>query len=382
MKKKDKKQKLPKKFKRLFWCAAICGIGLGTFLQIKYPDVMDAFREFGIINVYLYLTLALLTHIFLHEAAHVIGGVLTGYKVLAIGLFHFQITFLNRRIALKRYSVPGAAGYCIMVPPELKNGTYPFVLTLLGGCLMNFILAILFGSMLFLKGKSFAFYFYCLMMTVFGLISTVTNLIPKAGMGASTDGRKLCAMLKSEKERSAFYTLNKVSEALFHGICLKDMPEEWFSVPSDEDMKNHLLSGIGVNTAARMLEQGRTEEADRLIAHFLSIPSGITDSQRYELTCHRLCAEILGENRPAVIEQLYTDKLTAYMKKAGSTITVMQTQYMYALLVEQSQRKADQVLTKFDKITKRYPFPQNVEACRSLFAKAREKAETEAVNHG
>ena len=87
------------------------------------------------------IAIGLYLNIILHEAGHLIGGLLTGYRFAAFNVFNLSIIKENGNLAVKKYGVPGASGLCVLSPPDMKKGTYPFKLYISSGFLMNFLVS-------------------------------------------------------------------------------------------------------------------------------------------------------------------------------------------------------------------------------------------------
>jgi len=71
------------------------------------------------------LIIGMLLNIILHEAGHLIGGLLTGYRFAAFCVFKLTIMKDNGKLAVKKCGVPGTSGFCVTSPPDMRNGTYP-----------------------------------------------------------------------------------------------------------------------------------------------------------------------------------------------------------------------------------------------------------------
>ena len=48
------------------------------------------------------------------------------------------------------------------------------------------------------------------------------------------------------------------------------------------------------------------------------------------------------------------------------TPSVIRSEYAYAVLAEKDEKKAEKLLARFEKVTKTYPYPQEIEAEREL----------------
>ena len=71
-----------------------------------------------------------------HELGHLIAGLLTGYRFVSFRIFSFMLVRSEGKWKIRRMSVPGTGGQCLMAPPRKKNGYYPFALYNLGGILL------------------------------------------------------------------------------------------------------------------------------------------------------------------------------------------------------------------------------------------------------
>ena len=60
-------------------------------------------------------------HIIIHEAGHMVLGLLTGYSFVSFRIFSFMWVNDNGHIRFTRYKVNFAPGQCIMLPPSLDE---------------------------------------------------------------------------------------------------------------------------------------------------------------------------------------------------------------------------------------------------------------------
>ena len=84
---------------------------------------------------------AVFLHIALHETGHLIAGKISGYGFVSIRIFTMTFIKVNGKLKVKRFSMPGTLGQCLMSPPEPKDGKFPYFFYNLGGSLINFITA-------------------------------------------------------------------------------------------------------------------------------------------------------------------------------------------------------------------------------------------------
>jgi len=165
------------------------------------------------------------------------------------------------------------------------------------------------------------------------------------------------------------------------GVRLKNMPESWFAVPSDESMKNGITASSAVFACNRLMDMHRFSEADALMARILSPEIGLIDLYRMMLVCDRMYVELISENRPDIIEGMRTSDQMKLMKSMKNNPSVLRTEYAYALLAEKNAAKAREIEKQFEKSSKSYPYPNEIEAERELLLIVNEIAEDAEVSN-
>ena len=253
-----------------------------------------------------------------------------------------------------------------MAPPEFKDGTIPVVMYNLGGCIMNLICSAAFFALYLLVDRGSYLSVFSLLMIVIGVVVALMNGIPMRMGTVDNDGYNAYSLRKNTDAMHAFWFQMKVNEQLSRGIRLKDMPKEWFELPIDEAMKNSMIATQGVFICNRLMDQHRFEEADQLMGHLLAIESGMIGIHRSLLICDRMYCELIQDNRQEVLEQMYDADQKKFMKSMKKFPTVVRTEYVYALLAEKDCSKADTILALFEKISKTYPYPSDIQSEREL----------------
>ena len=54
----------------------------------------------------------------------------------------------------------------------------------------------------------------------------------------------------------------KINEEITNGNRLKDMPDEWFIIPENDELKNSMISVLAVFACNRLMDEHRFDEAD------------------------------------------------------------------------------------------------------------------------
>ena len=315
---------------------------------------------------------ALLIQIILHEAGHLIFGLLTGYRFSSFRIFSLMWVKLDGRVQFRKLNIAGTGGQCLMIPPDLANGKMPVMLYNFGGAIVNLITAIVCFGLSFLFPVRSLGWTILMLFVVIGLAFALMNGLPIKTGPVNNDGRNALDLSRSEEATRAFWIQMKVNEQISKGIRLKDMPDGWFAVPSEASMSNGIIATIGVLACNRLMDQHRFDEADRLMKQLLSRKSGIVGLYRNLMVCDRMYVEMISENRQEVLDGMRSKDQLKIMKAMKKYPSVLRTEYVYALLSEKSPEKAEKAMAQFDQCAKTYPYPGEIEGERELITLAEE----------
>ena len=368
---------MSKKNKKILWqqyigiafmmlIGAVCGYLMIMFTD-KFSDDTPLNEEIlSLVGLFIGMYVALFFHLIVHEAGHLIFGLLTGYKFSSFRIGSFMWMKENGKLTLKRLSIAGTGGQCLMSPPEMKDGKIPLVMYNLGGSFINIILGVLFGVGYFLC-SGIPFLSPLLLIFAFvGIAIALMNGIPMRMGTVDNDGYNAFALSRNKEAVEAFWVQLKVVEQSSKGIRTKDMPSEWFAVPSDSAMKNSMVATRGVFACNRLMDAEQFEEADALMSHLLEIDSGIVGLHRNLLMCDRMFIELIGENRHDIIENMLTKEQKKFMKAMKRFPSVLRTEYALAALFDKDKSKAAKIQADFEKVSKTYPYKHEVDSERDL----------------
>jgi len=84
------------------------------------------------------------------------------------------------------------------------------------------------------------------------------------------------------------------------------------------------------------------------------------------LNCDRIYCELIGENRKDVLDNILDKSQKAFMFRMKNFISVLRTEYVYALLFEKDFEKAQKIKSDFEKAAEKYPHQSSVESERDL----------------
>lgn len=345
---------------------AACG-----FFMVMYIDKFTTQRTIheevlSLIGLLLVMYVAILVQMIVHEAGHLVCGLLSGYKFSSFRIFSFMWVKEEDKIKLRRLSIAGTGGQCLMTPPDMVDGKIPIVSYNIGGALMNIIVGVVFLGLFFSFENVPFLSTVMLMFAVIGFILALMNGIPMRLGTVDNDGYNAFALTRNAEAMRSFWVQMKTNEQIAKGVRLMDMPDEWFAVPSDEAMKNSMVVVIGVFACNRLMDAHKFEEADKLMAHILEIDSGIVDLHRRLMVCDRMYVEMITENRREILEGMLDKEQKKFMKSMKNFPSVLRTEYVYALLCEKNIVKANKVKNQFEKCAKTYPYQNDVQSEREL----------------
>lgn len=353
----------------------ILGLAMISFLEWQLPDGISSGQKIlRLSGLLVFLYLSFMIHIVLHEAGHLIFGLMSGYRFSSFRIgSHMLMKQENGELVHRKIKIAGTGGQCLMIPPEMVDGRFPVVLYNLGGSIVNLIVAALLIPVFCLMDKSSLFALFVFLLIAMGAMTGLSNGIPLRTKEINNDGYNAVSLGKSREALRGFWIQMKVNELLTKEVRTKDMPEKWFEVPSDDAMKNAMVAPIGVYAASRLMDQHRFDEAERLINHLLEIDSGIVGLHRNLMICDLIYLELIGQNRCDRVEALYTKELKKFIKSMGTFPSVLRMQYAWYLLRADDPDAAARISSTFERIAATYPYPNDIITERELIRIADER---------
>ncbi len=358
------------------WFIVLIYMFLGAiygYFSIRYLNSISAMELSS--GAYLLLLLLLMVclyaamffQILLHEAGHLVFGLLTGYQFSSFRIGSLMwLREEDGRLCLRRLSLAGTAGQCLMNPPEWKDGDMPFVLYNLGGAILNLISVPIFAGLYFLCKGILYLPMLFLSMGLVGFAFALLNGIPLRLGVVDNDGYNTKMLCQSPQARKSFWIQLKITEQTAKGVRLKDMPQTWFYLPETSELSNSMVAVMAVFYENRLMDQHRFAEAGQLIDQLFSVETGIVGLHRSLLTCDRIYCELLSQRDRQVLTRLGAEKQMPPMKQLQTYPSVLRTAFAYALLLQESASKAQQIQRQFDRCAKAYPYPADIESEREL----------------
>ena len=164
--------------------------------------------------------------IVIHEAGHLIFGLLSGYRFSSFRAGSLMWVKTGGRLRFRRLSIAGTGGQCLMAPPEKVDGRFPVALFNLGGSILNILSGFMFLGLSFLLRELPWARLLMLMAAVTGFVFGLINGIPFSTKLVNNDGHNALSLRKSPEAGEAFWQMLAINARMSEGKRLRDMPED------------------------------------------------------------------------------------------------------------------------------------------------------------
>lgn len=302
-----------------------------------------------------------------HEFGHFLFGLLSGYNFSSFRIGNIMLLNNSGKLEIKKYSLAGTAGQCIMFP---KEGNTKFVLYNLGGIILNIILCVISGILL-LVVKNDIVKILLFEFGIFNLFGVLINGIPSEAF-VNNDMQNIISFRKDSESLNNFFNALYIQESLMRGVRIKDIDKKYIYKPKSLDTEgdvtsmvfycNQLLDKCDFKKAIIEIENIINNDKLQLIYRTLLIND--------LLYCYII--EDKDTNKALSMEDNNAKKILKAMKNNPS---VIRTNYAYALLVDKNKEKANEYMNSFKIIMKAYPYKTDIEAELELIEIAKNKFE-------
>ena len=338
----------------------------------EYENTFNLFNVLlRLVVPFVSLFIAFYFHIIIHEAGHLIAGKLSGYKLVLFGVGNMAIIRDEGKLVCKKYGIVGAAGQCLMSPPEVADTQYkyPFIFYNLGGGLANILFSILFVIISFLTSGNISMVFFVLSFV--GILLGLINIIPLKLNGIANDGLNILACCKRLESRRALWIQLKFVALVTQGVRLCDMPQEWVEnvgTPTDA-----LIGFLAVLRCSYHLDKGEIEQASDYAKSVIKSPGKMLELHKNELQCELLFCNLIRGCQAEEVEKLYTAELCKHIKALATHLSKHRLMYAYERLYLKDEAKANKTLEIFEKSCLQTPFRGEIAGERELIELVKRK---------
>ncbi len=185
---------------------------LGVAANITFLNLEDKLGRSSVILALLFFSFASGIHLALHECGHLIGGFVSGYKLVCIQIGPVNVmTDRANNISFSTRSTHG--GQCIMVPKT--SDSLRFKAYNLGGIIANVATCIV--GVLILLCNSFYTTLFFIELIFAGLLKVVANLFPCLVKSIPNDGYVVKLLRHNSAVQKDYATYLSLYAALFWG---------------------------------------------------------------------------------------------------------------------------------------------------------------------
>jgi hypothetical protein len=168
--------------------------------------------------------LALFTVLAVHELGHVLVGMFTGYRFISIRVGLLQINTPFRVTWGRKGSIPGAAGFALMVPTHSRGLRRRAIVKLLAGPLANLASGL---AVIFLAPASTVF---STCFVAFSIFVGLVNLIPFRSKAMFSDGKRILMLLRNSQQGERWLALMQIIADLRNGIQSDDLRTDFLAI--------------------------------------------------------------------------------------------------------------------------------------------------------
>lgn len=331
----------------------------------RYMD-RTTFMMWPILLTLIMVYAAMFLQIIVHEGGHLVFGYISGYDFVSFRIASLILIKTEGGLKLKRFSIAGTGGQCLMSPPDMVDGKIPVMLYNFGGSLLNIIISTLAVSIwVLIRGTGVGT--FLLIFALIGYGFAAVNGIPmKMGM-VNNDGYNAMNLSKDKTAVRAFWLMLKINALQASGLRLRDMPDEYFALPDKADMSNSLVAGYSPYVFSRCVDMGDFDAAIDAGKFIMDNGAALVPVNMNGLKGELMFLELIGENRDEVISSLYSKELMKALRVSKTQPSALRCVYAYELK-RGDKKTAEKYLKLFNKSLEKFPNSGEIEGERELMA--------------
>lgn len=341
----------------MFMCSLL-GASFGMIISDKLGSDLSVLQLIlRLLELMLIFVVIMFVQIIIHEAGHLIAGLMRGYRFLSFMILNLMITCKDGKFRFSRFGIPGAGGQCLMVPPAEGDTDAGIAFYNAGGIIINALTAIVAGIILLLCYDTMSFEAVSIlwMFTIIGLIFAFQNGIPMSMGGLPNDGKNIRELKKDKFSTDVFIKSMRVVAAMQEGDDIDSVMPQYLCDDRDIDLKNPIhamalnfdlsaaVSRMDFKKACAIIDRAM-ENADKLVGIY-----------RYEFKMEQAFLAAVFKDYAHDAGTLLDDDLRKYMKNmALSRPDVLRMQYGIARMYERDEKKAAGIYERFVKVSNNF----------------------------
>jgi len=288
-----------------------------------------------------------------HEAGHLVCGLLTGYKFVSFRILNYTFIKVDGRVQVKRFSVAGTGGQCLLTPPDVPLERIPTGWYNAGGVLFNVSMMLIVVPFLWVDLNTFV-YEALIIFCIVDAIVILMNGIPMKLGGIGNDAYNMLYLRHNMTSKRALVIQLRSNALIQNGVRSIDMPDEWFEWKTDIDYKNPLEVSIPFMYASRLVDELSYEDAYLKYEELYSHKADIMQLYVNEIACElAFCAMVTGREDRA--REILDTKLTKYIDSYRHVMSSKQRILCAkALFIDNNPTKAVDIYDELNASKERY----------------------------
>ena len=329
----------------------VAGVGLVLFRDMSFSEYIGKFLRLNamevigipLLSLALFL-IAISLQVIFHEAGHLVCGLVSGYRFVSFRIFSFTWIRQGGKVRMKRFSVSGTGGQCLLVPPEKPDEEIPVTLYNIGGVAMNFLTVLVaLVPLVLIDDMPFLWKMFLIQFIGIGVFLGLLNGIPMKMGGIGNDAYSLRLLKQNSGTKHALVLQLRINALIQEGMRPKEMPEAWFRLEGKIDYGDMLQATIALMEISRMQDREEWEEAyvrlEEAVSHSKELVGILKQEAEAELL---FTALVVGKEERA--RELAIDKLLAYIRAYSKVSSAKQRQlFALALYSERDKEKAEEI---------------------------------------
>lgn len=342
---------------------------LAVFVVAGYclDPIFPLYERYGLVVMELVIVvsfvLGFIGSVIIHELGHLIFGLLSGYSFVSFRIFSFILINTGNGIKLKKYSIPGTVGQCLLAPPKLKDRKMPILLYNLGGCIVGFTCGIFFTVLAIIAKGAPMLYTVFLMSAMSNFITALLNGIPMKSALVNNDGMNAVSLGRNTEAIYALWLQLSINERETAGQRICEMPSEWFYFPEDSKLDNPMITSIAYLTCLRLIDMHDYRAAREAIEHLFDVDASLIGVHRMFLLIELGYIASITSDRD-LAERIFDTELLKYKEISKRFLCAQRARYAYAALILKDENMMSNAKKSFDSILKKrknYAYPKEME---------------------
>ncbi|MDE6715931.1 MAG: M50 family metallopeptidase [Muribaculaceae bacterium] len=327
----------------------IAGIAIVCFTEQTFSEYVESICSANFSDAMLSAAISIITFIIslfiltlIHEFGHLICGLISGYKFVSFRIFNYTFISIDNHIRIKRYSVEGTSGQCLLTPPDQPIDKIPVILYNAGGLIANIIVLLIAIPLFWLNAS--AVFKECL--TIFVLTDALIillNGVPMKITGVGNDGYNMIFLKKNMLSKQGFVSQLRANAKIQEGIRPKYLSKEWFTTHDHIDYRNAMEVSLPSMSAAILLDEMRFEEALEKYNELYSHKNEMIALYVKEIACELIFLNLVCGNHEKATE-LLTNDIERYLKAYRKVMSSKERQLCAIALIKDNDRAKAQAI--------------------------------------